>query len=399
MSFYCCECGIKASFEWKFCAKCGNNLSASKKALSGQQKRPSPARSHQGGSWDLSGDSAFILTARIKSSFDAGMIAAKCFPGGLWKNGGDEGQGKMLFLRGGRLCFDIGWVGCVTGRTRVSDGRSHVVAVKFEDGTYKVLVDGIVDGSGLYAVKDHPGTVINVGKKIGHHVGSEDMAPDFRGEIDSVQYNSSSEEDEFEVVMPSESVPVAKEVQAISEAMSMRTFNLSESTCTITGCRTRTSGKAPTELGGASDLAQKGKAYQSSNYNREMKAANANRGNFDSSKGFGGSGTYSHTSSNDRQPYWGVNLLNESTVQEVHVYGRPGFARRLTGVRVIFLGNDGTPLLVKEFENSNRDEAFKLHLTNHLAGVKAVRLEKMNPNAGGDEKTFNLNVVQVFGYD
>jgi len=103
----------------------------------------------------------------------------------------------MLFLRGGKVCFDIGWVGCVTGRTLVNDGRWHKAGVRNEGGgNYKVLVDGVVDGEGLHSVPDHPDTETNVGKKIGHQIGSGDMAPDFVGELRGVKYGGIGEEEE-----------------------------------------------------------------------------------------------------------------------------------------------------------------------------------------------------------
>jgi hypothetical protein len=79
------------------------------------------------------------------------------------------------------------------------------------------------------------------------------------------------------------------------------------------------------------------------------------------------------------------------------VYGRPGFSRRLVGIKIVFLDSNRSPLLEKVFPNQGCHGAFKLRLTNPIASVRIVRLEKTNPNAGGDEKTFNLNGVQVFG--
>ncbi len=60
----------------------------------------------------------------------------------------------LLWKEGG------GWVGCVTGRTRVDDGAEHTVGVEFDAGSnsYHVLVDGQRDGSGLHSVQDHPDT-------------------------------------------------------------------------------------------------------------------------------------------------------------------------------------------------------------------------------------------------
>ena len=146
------------------------------------------------GSWDLSGAIDFSASALIKTTQPAGTVFCKAFPRGLWQNGGDSGQGKMLFLRNGRVCFDVGWVGCVQGTSNVSDGRPHTVAVQFKGGQYHVVVDGTVEGSGLGQRKDHGGTSIKVGIAVGHAVnGSEangDMAPAFKGAIGAVTYNT-----------------------------------------------------------------------------------------------------------------------------------------------------------------------------------------------------------------
>jgi hypothetical protein len=157
------------------------------------------------GSWNMGGEDPFIALAVINTSKPEGTIFGKCFRGGRWRNGGEVGQGvgqgKMLFLRGGRLCFDIGWVGCVEGRTNVADGKVHTVAVQFKNGAYHVLVDGLEEASGLHAVPDHPDTEVEVGIAIGHVTGNGDMAPKFVGSIDRVQYQSQERRRPIEVAM------------------------------------------------------------------------------------------------------------------------------------------------------------------------------------------------------
>jgi len=158
----------------------------------------------------------------------------------------------------------------------------------------------------------------------------------------------------------------------------------------------KASGNTPRELNGLEDLAPQGKARQSSNYNSEMKASNAIRGSFHSQKGFGGSGTYSHTSANDNAPFWEVALKKDSNVSEVHIYGRPGYARRLKNLKVVLLDSDRSILLEKAWENESQWGAFSMKLLNNLADVKIVRLEKTKLG-NSDETTLNINVVQVFG--
>ena len=100
-----------------------------------------------------------MLSAKIKTEQMDGTIAGLTFANGLWKDGGVDGQGKLLFLRDGRVCFDIGWVGCACGNIRVNDDEQHTVGVRFTKlkGKYEVLVDGEVDAiSEFGAVADHP---------------------------------------------------------------------------------------------------------------------------------------------------------------------------------------------------------------------------------------------------
>jgi hypothetical protein len=80
--------------------------------------------------YSLSGSTDFSLSCVVTTRARAGTIFAKAFQSGLWR-GGDQGQGKLLFIRDSKVCFDIGWVGCITGRANVSDGHPHTVALCF----------------------------------------------------------------------------------------------------------------------------------------------------------------------------------------------------------------------------------------------------------------------------
>ncbi|GMH96860.1 hypothetical protein TrVE_jg14171 [Triparma verrucosa] len=143
-------------------------------------------------SWDLSGQTPFTLECEIETSADAATIIAKPFHNGLWRNGGGQGQGKMLFLRGGRVNFDIGWVGCMNGRTNVSDNLRHKVALKFNKrrNKYEIYVDNKLDGDGLQSVPDHPETSVILGLSIDHQVNPQpnngDMAPSFPNRLTNI---------------------------------------------------------------------------------------------------------------------------------------------------------------------------------------------------------------------
>ncbi|MEL6104955.1 MAG: DUF6797 domain-containing protein [Planctomycetota bacterium] len=97
----------------------------------------------------------FTLTATVQTKQD-GSIFAKTTPEGPWVP-----NGKTLFIRGGRLCYDIGWVGVVQSRQRINDGEEHAVAVRYvaDEGLVSLFVDGRPSGSGELkprdAVDDH----------------------------------------------------------------------------------------------------------------------------------------------------------------------------------------------------------------------------------------------------
>lgn len=64
-------------------------------------------------------------------------------------------NGKTLFIRGGRLTFDIGWVGAVRGKLKINDGKPHRVAVtcQEESGAVQLFVDGKLDATGTLRPK------------------------------------------------------------------------------------------------------------------------------------------------------------------------------------------------------------------------------------------------------
>jgi putative heme-binding domain-containing protein len=89
-------------------------------------------------------DRDFSVTARIRTKSD-GTILSRTTPGDSWIKGG-----RTLFVRGGRLCFDIGWVGAVTSRDDVADGKWHDVGMAWDSKSQQatLYVDGRESGSG-----------------------------------------------------------------------------------------------------------------------------------------------------------------------------------------------------------------------------------------------------------
>ncbi|MDP1562728.1 MAG: LamG-like jellyroll fold domain-containing protein [Pirellulaceae bacterium] len=124
----------------------------------------------------------FSIVARIKTDAD-GTIFSMSDGGELWIP-----NGQSLFLRDGRLVFDIGWVGAVSGKTKVSDNRWHLVALTWEQATQRVrlYVDGRLDGEGKLAAK---APIANAVARIGF-TSKNFPEPEsfFHGEIESINF-------------------------------------------------------------------------------------------------------------------------------------------------------------------------------------------------------------------
>merc|ERR1719482_218079 len=200
---------------------------------------PAPAASTNTSDWDLSGNDImlppgsqhpnFMLKARFKTTAAAGTIVGKPFAYGLWRNGGSAGQGKMLFLRGGHVGFDIGWVGYVGCPKAVNDGLWHETALRYVAGEslqYQIFVDDMSTpcSKGLFPTADHPDTSIVIGKAIGHAIGhaygdmpwaNGDMAPAFSGEIVDVSYVALGADGSPLATTPAPTAPVPAPAPAI----------------------------------------------------------------------------------------------------------------------------------------------------------------------------------------
>ncbi len=98
--------------------------------------------------FDLTGRD-FTISARIKTK-TGGTIFCQAPIEGPWAP-----DGKTLFVRGGRLTFDIGWVGAVASKSNVADDRWHDVALTWqhETGRVRFFVDGKPDGEGTLKPK------------------------------------------------------------------------------------------------------------------------------------------------------------------------------------------------------------------------------------------------------
>ena len=121
-------------------------------------------------------DSDYTFYARVRTEGD-GTLFSQAAPTGPWVP-----FGKTLFVRDGRLGYDIGWVGAVVGDRKINDGQWHRVAVSYQadTGSVALFVDGTPDGVGTLVVpKTGPGTSERREKMRGFVTRLGFTAPDF----------------------------------------------------------------------------------------------------------------------------------------------------------------------------------------------------------------------------
>lgn len=102
----------------------------------------------------------FTVTARIRTK-SGGTIIGRTKSGEKWVP-----DGQTLFVRDGRLTFDIGWVGAMQSRQRVDDGKWHDVAMTWNSKTelVQLFVDGKSDqGRKLATQKPLRNSVLRIG--------------------------------------------------------------------------------------------------------------------------------------------------------------------------------------------------------------------------------------------
>lgn len=83
---------------------------------------------------DLGAD--FTAMAEFEST-GQGTLFSMCAPTGKWSP-----DAKALFIRGGRLVYDIGWLGAINSGAKVNDGKPHTAVLNVSGGTAKLWLDG-----------------------------------------------------------------------------------------------------------------------------------------------------------------------------------------------------------------------------------------------------------------
>ena len=126
---------------------------------------------------ELRFDADFTLVARFRTSA-GGTLAAMAPAEGKWAP-----DAKALIIRGGRLVYDIGWLGALSDGPKVNDGAWHTAAVVLRGGTVTLHLDGQAIGSReKFTRRDVAMHVFKIGS------ASPDFGGDFAGDIASVRF-------------------------------------------------------------------------------------------------------------------------------------------------------------------------------------------------------------------
>ncbi|MGI9239623.1 MAG: DUF6797 domain-containing protein, partial [Verrucomicrobiales bacterium] len=125
--------------------------------------------------YDLGGD--FTIATKFRTSA-GGSIIAKCAPEGKWSE-----DSKVLYIRGGRLVYDIGWLGAVRTKKKVNDGEWHHAVLVYGGGKVRLLIDGklAAEKSG-FTRPDPGGSVLKIG------VAADDFGGRYDGDIEFVRF-------------------------------------------------------------------------------------------------------------------------------------------------------------------------------------------------------------------
>lgn len=124
---------------------------------------------------DLGTDFTAVVTFDTKGS---GTLFSKCLPNGKWTH-----DAKALYIRDGKLVYDIAYLGAITGGPKVDDGKPHTAILTSNGGTAQVWLDGsVISQKTNFSKPDINGHVFKIGR------ATSDFAGDFTdGTIASVR--------------------------------------------------------------------------------------------------------------------------------------------------------------------------------------------------------------------
>jgi len=120
---------------------------------------------------------SFAVTSRFRTRA-GGTLASKCPPEGNWAP-----DAKALFLRGGRVVYDIGWVGALQSKGHFNDGEWHRVVLTSDDGHARMYIDGALEAENEeFEAEDHDEFAFKVG------AANPDFAGVYSGDIADVRF-------------------------------------------------------------------------------------------------------------------------------------------------------------------------------------------------------------------
>lgn len=106
--------------------------------------------------FSLEGD--FTLFTKFSAKED-GSLFVRGDTTKKWKR-----HAKTLAIKGGKLIYDIGWVGAIKSDNKVTDGKNHFAVVRSHDGEIELYLDGKLIGKNKkLAIKDTAGHLFQVG--------------------------------------------------------------------------------------------------------------------------------------------------------------------------------------------------------------------------------------------
>jgi len=96
-------------------------------------------------------DASYTASVRFQTKGE-GTLISKSATDAKWAP-----NAKALFIRDGRLVYDIGWLGAMNSAAQVNDGQPHHAVIQVRDGNARLFLDGeqVAFGEGLTA-KDEP---------------------------------------------------------------------------------------------------------------------------------------------------------------------------------------------------------------------------------------------------
>ncbi len=125
--------------------------------------------------YNMGGD--FTVLARFKTT-GSGTLFAKAPLKGQW-----EPNAKALFLRNGRLVYDIGWLGMIQSKKKYNDNRWHIAVLSVRGKHATIHVDGKKAASRAnFTRPDNPAHQFKIG------AASVNFGLDFSGRISDVRF-------------------------------------------------------------------------------------------------------------------------------------------------------------------------------------------------------------------